>query len=78
MTGAAQGWQPIETVPKDGEPTLLWLRSPWDMFVSASWFEPWGTWIEGPLPGGSEVINGEIYGIGSQIPSHWMRPEPPA
>jgi hypothetical protein len=68
-------WQPIETAKKDGVKVLLWLRKPYRRVTIASWFDPWGVWIE---DGDEPVIGDDMFGIGSAVPSHWMPlPEPP-
>jgi hypothetical protein len=70
----AQGWQPIETAPKDGTEVLLWLQPPYNSIEKARWFDLWGNWQIGEFPEDSD----EYCGIGSALPTHWMPiPTPP-
>jgi hypothetical protein len=64
---AVQGWQPIETAPKDGIPIILgWPK----MALGGYWAEWRGTWT---------TAHGEY--VGENEPTHWMplpdAPQPP-
>lgn len=56
-------WQPIQTVPKDGEDVLLWIPEDESMEV-AFWRDDANAW---------DTFDGWLQGT----PSHWMRPDPP-
>ena len=68
-------WQPIETAPKDGTDILLWLGEPFNQTRLAGFCRHWGTWVEEEP---NDFLNEEIFGIGCNVPTHWMPlPEPP-
>lgn len=66
----AEGWQPIETAPKDGKRVDLWVR-PWDAFangnpgrITDAWFED-GEW--------KRVLAGWPHNVSScGEATHWM------
>lgn len=62
-------WEPAQSAPRDGSEVLLWLGAPYSRKTLARWYEPWGVWIEGNLPRADD----ERHGIGSQVPTHWLR-----
>lgn len=64
-----EGWQPIETAPKDGTEVVLWLGAPYSEVANAWWFEPWANWQMGELP---NALDDEMHGIGSAVPTHWQ------
>jgi len=67
-------WKKIETAPTDGTEVFLYLDFPWNTIEKARWYAPWSNWQTGELPSPGD----EYHGIGSSIPTHWMRlPEPP-
>jgi len=75
--GILEGWQPIETAPKDGREVLLWLGSPWSKVEKARWYAPWNNWQTGVIP--SDPAREELHGIGSAAPTHWQPlPTPPS
>lgn len=65
----AQGWQPIETAPKDGTPVLVHAPggcTQWKLHTTL-WICRWdGRWVEA---GGEEYTTCE--------PTHWMPLPPP-
>jgi hypothetical protein len=65
-------WESAVDAPRDGSDVLLWLRAPYNRKALARWYAPWGVWIEGDLPKTADP-NSERYGIGSEVPSHWLR-----
>jgi hypothetical protein len=64
------GWRDIASAPKDGTPVLLFLPPPFLKLAMARWHEPWGTWITVDYPDNPE--DGEYFGIGVNVPTHWM------
>lgn len=63
-----EGWQPIETAPKDGTEVLLWLRAPWSRVEQLCWREEIGGWlVKGIDPKDAEGMCGAL------VPTHWMR-----
>lgn len=73
FTADVSGWMPIESVPIDGRPVLLYLQEPFSRVVIARWFDLWENWIEGEFPDAHD----EFCGIGSRVPTYWQ-PIPPA
>lgn len=70
------GWQPIESAPKDGTEVLLWLGNPWSRVEKARWYASWGNWQVGNIP--ADPAREEAHGIGSALPTHWRPlPAPP-
>jgi hypothetical protein len=65
-------WNPIESVPKDGTEVLLWLGEPFSRVEKARYYPPWGNWQVVEIPINPEYEE-EIYGIGSAVPTHWMK-----
>lgn len=73
------GWQPRETAPKDGTEFLIWIPAfmEWDgKMAHVRYYSPWDCFI----PAGASVEEGDDrFGIGVNVPSHWMPlPEPPS
>lgn len=66
---AGDGWKPMATAPKDGTEVMLWLGAPYNEIAKAWWFKPWENWQKGELP---NALDDEYYGIGSEVPTHWM------
>jgi len=72
-----EGWQPIETAPKDGSEILIYCGAPWAKIEKAKWYAPWANWLTGNFPVDPARESG-TYGIGSFVPTHWMPlPTPP-
>jgi NTP pyrophosphatase (non-canonical NTP hydrolase) len=67
-----EGWQPIETAPKDGEPVDLWghwpERDEWKRSANAKWVD--GSWVLG--------VWREHQFMHPPRFTHWMRPAAPA
>ena len=63
------GWQPIETAPRDGEPIMIGC--------SRTQSQRWAVWSGGMWRDGQDFAGGRISGVPS--PTHW-RPlfTPPA
>lgn len=60
-------WQPIETVPKDGTPVLVWL--PKKMQQSHVHAARWA-----PCANGIMNVIGGVFGFDATCePTHWMR-----
>ena len=59
-------WQPIETIPKDGTPVLVWLPVKMlNSHVHAATYHP-----------NIAMIGGRFYFDATSEPTHWM-PQPP-
>jgi hypothetical protein len=81
LGSAPDGWQPIETAPKDGSTVLLWCVRAWERDkpfpVTAYWHRPGGK--PGPkehwalVECGGYAEDDELSGD----PTHWMNVEPP-
>lgn len=67
---AGQGWQPIETAPRDGTPILVWVPE-WCRDGSPGW---WVTAIRGNRAGRYSFDDGDEI----VFPTYWMPvPDPP-
>jgi hypothetical protein len=75
---SADGWQPIETAPKDG--SAVWVGSPHSICPAYFYVEAWRNWFKGPRY--ENVHLGSAAFAPEEIwfkPTHWMPlPKPPA
>jgi hypothetical protein len=63
-----QGWQPIETAPRDGTPVLIGC--------GLTQSQRWAVWSGGMWRDGQESAGGRVSGVPS--PTHWRPlPTPP-